>query len=131
MLIFTLVHLPLQSLCNRRIDDDMGRTHELEHSAIKCMRGILYCYMRQADKVSILINGSASHCFTPGVSFVSQCSTGCCCAGLSESIQGGFSDVVIKVDFGTRPKYRFFSHLRVQTDRRVASVQVKLVPCFD
>uniref|UniRef100_A0A3B4Y4P6 Phosphorylase b kinase regulatory subunit n=1 Tax=Seriola lalandi dorsalis TaxID=1841481 RepID=A0A3B4Y4P6_SERLL len=34
-----------------RIDDDMGRTHELEHSAIKCMRGILYCYMRQADKV--------------------------------------------------------------------------------
>ncbi|KAG7236947.1 hypothetical protein INR49_032953 [Caranx melampygus] len=29
----------------------MGRTHELEHSAIKCMRGILYCYMRQADKV--------------------------------------------------------------------------------
>ncbi|XP_045888133.1 phosphorylase b kinase regulatory subunit beta isoform X4 [Micropterus dolomieu] len=35
----------------RRIDDDMGRTHELEHSAIKCMRGVLYCYMRQADKV--------------------------------------------------------------------------------
>ncbi|KAF7212719.1 beta [Nothobranchius furzeri] len=35
----------------RRIDDDLGRTHELEHSAIKCMRGILYCYMRQADKV--------------------------------------------------------------------------------
>ena len=36
----------------RRIDDDMGRTHELEHSAIKTMRGVLYCYMRQADKVS-------------------------------------------------------------------------------
>ena len=29
----------------------MGRTHELEHSAIKTMRGVLYCYMRQADKV--------------------------------------------------------------------------------
>lgn len=43
---------PTLFLCNRRIDDDMGRTHELEHSAIKCMRGILYCYMRQADKVS-------------------------------------------------------------------------------
>uniref|UniRef100_A0A8C2S5C7 Phosphorylase b kinase regulatory subunit n=1 Tax=Capra hircus TaxID=9925 RepID=A0A8C2S5C7_CAPHI len=39
------------SLSPRRIDDDKGRTHELEHSAIKCMRGILYCYMRQADKV--------------------------------------------------------------------------------
>ncbi|NXV78960.1 KPBB kinase, partial [Atlantisia rogersi] len=39
------------SLLPRRIDDDKGRTHELEHSAIKCMRGILYCYMRQADKV--------------------------------------------------------------------------------
>ncbi|MEE6500617.1 hypothetical protein FKM82_003853 [Ascaphus truei] len=38
-------------LAYRRIDDDKGRTHELEHSAIKCMRGILYCYMRQADKV--------------------------------------------------------------------------------
>ncbi|XP_056612781.1 phosphorylase b kinase regulatory subunit beta isoform X2 [Triplophysa dalaica] len=39
------------ALAYRRIDDDMGRTHELEHSAIKCMRGIMYCYMRQADKV--------------------------------------------------------------------------------
>ncbi|KAM4592325.1 phosphorylase b kinase regulatory subunit beta isoform 2-T2 [Odontesthes bonariensis] len=39
------------ALAYRRIDDDLGRTHELEHSAIKCMRGILYCYMRQADKV--------------------------------------------------------------------------------
>ncbi|XP_053289517.1 phosphorylase b kinase regulatory subunit beta isoform X3 [Pleuronectes platessa] len=39
------------ALAYRRIDDNMGRTHELEHSAIKCMRGILYCYMRQADKV--------------------------------------------------------------------------------
>ncbi|XP_034426693.1 phosphorylase b kinase regulatory subunit beta isoform X4 [Hippoglossus hippoglossus] len=39
------------AMAYRRIDDNMGRTHELEHSAIKCMRGILYCYMRQADKV--------------------------------------------------------------------------------
>ncbi|XP_028665477.1 phosphorylase b kinase regulatory subunit beta isoform X1 [Erpetoichthys calabaricus] len=39
------------ALAYRRIDDDKGRTHELEHCAIKCMRGILYCYMRQADKV--------------------------------------------------------------------------------
>nr|XP_014349482.1 PREDICTED: phosphorylase b kinase regulatory subunit beta [Latimeria chalumnae] len=39
------------ALAYRRIDDDQGRTYELEHSAVKCMRGILYCYMRQADKV--------------------------------------------------------------------------------
>lgn len=39
------------ALAYRRIDDDKGRTHELEHSAIKCMRGVLYCYMLQADKV--------------------------------------------------------------------------------
>ncbi|MGH0121464.1 UNVERIFIED_CONTAM: hypothetical protein FKN15_009117 [Acipenser sinensis] len=39
------------ALAYRRIDDDKGRTHELEHCTIKCMRGILYCYMRQADKV--------------------------------------------------------------------------------
>ncbi|CAK8685196.1 unnamed protein product [Clavelina lepadiformis] len=39
------------ALAYRRVDDDKGRTYELEHSAVKCMRGILYCYMRQADKV--------------------------------------------------------------------------------
>ena len=44
----------------RRIDDDMGRTHELEHSAIKTMRGVLYCYMRQADKVSSGVRGQGS-----------------------------------------------------------------------
>ncbi|KAJ8784575.1 hypothetical protein J1605_007926 [Eschrichtius robustus] len=38
------------ALVYRHIDDDKGRTHELEHSGIKCMRGIVYCYMRQADK---------------------------------------------------------------------------------
>ena len=42
----------------RRIDDDKGRTHELAQSAVKCMRGILACWIRQADKVwnSIIIN---------------------------------------------------------------------------
>lgn len=49
---FSFVCLPFIPSCSR-IDDDMGRTHELEHSAIKCMRGILYCYMRQADKVRL------------------------------------------------------------------------------
>ena len=36
----------------RHVGDDKGRTHELEQSAVKCMRGILFCYMRQAEKVS-------------------------------------------------------------------------------
>ena len=39
------------ALAYRRVDEDKGRTHELEHSAVKCMRGILYCYVRQAHKV--------------------------------------------------------------------------------
>jgi len=39
------------SLAYRHIDDDEGRTHALEQSAIKCMRGILFCYMRQCHKV--------------------------------------------------------------------------------
>ncbi|XP_014383895.1 PREDICTED: phosphorylase b kinase regulatory subunit beta [Myotis brandtii] len=47
----TIIQIKMLSLPPRRIDDDKGRTHELEHSAVKCMRGILYCYMRQADKV--------------------------------------------------------------------------------
>ncbi|XP_075245973.1 phosphorylase b kinase regulatory subunit beta-like [Convolutriloba macropyga] len=29
------------------VDNDGGRTHELEHSAIKCLRGILFCWMSQ------------------------------------------------------------------------------------
>lgn len=37
-------------LC-RRIDDDRGRTHELAQSAVKCMRGILECWLHQAEKV--------------------------------------------------------------------------------
>lgn len=63
-LLFRLGASPLSrfSLFTRRIDDDMGRTHELEHSAVKCMRGILYCYMRQADKVSFS-HPSISFCF--------------------------------------------------------------------
>ncbi|EDO46396.1 predicted protein [Nematostella vectensis] len=35
----------------RHMGDNQGRTYELQQSAVKCMRGILFCYMRQADKV--------------------------------------------------------------------------------
>lgn len=34
-----------------KIDSDNGRTHELGQCVVKCMRGILYCWMRQAHKV--------------------------------------------------------------------------------
>ncbi len=40
----------------RRIDDDKGRTYELAQSAVKCMRGILKCWIRQAEKVVQIIN---------------------------------------------------------------------------
>lgn len=39
------------ALAYRHVDDDAGRTFELEHSAVKCMRGLLFFYMQQADKV--------------------------------------------------------------------------------
>jgi phosphorylase kinase alpha/beta subunit len=39
------------ALAYRKIDDDRGRTFELEHSVIKLMRGLLFAMMRQADKV--------------------------------------------------------------------------------
>ncbi|XP_037068061.1 probable phosphorylase b kinase regulatory subunit beta isoform X2 [Pollicipes pollicipes] len=35
----------------KRIDDDRGKTFELGQSAVKCMRGILLSWMKQADKV--------------------------------------------------------------------------------
>jgi phosphorylase kinase alpha/beta subunit len=35
----------------RKVDDDKGRTYELEHSTVKLMRGLLFAMMRQAHKV--------------------------------------------------------------------------------
>ena len=35
----------------RKIDDDQGRVHELGQAAVKSMRGVLQCWIRQADKV--------------------------------------------------------------------------------
>ena len=34
-----------------KIDNDKGRTHELGQSTVKCMRGILYCWMKQSYKI--------------------------------------------------------------------------------
>lgn len=39
------------ALAYRKIDENQGRTSELEHSTIKLMRGLLFAMMRQADKV--------------------------------------------------------------------------------
>ena len=39
------------ALAYRKVDEFDQRTFELEHSAIKLMRGLLYSMMRQADKV--------------------------------------------------------------------------------
>ena len=38
----------------RRIDDDKGKTYELCQSTVKCMRGILACWISQAEKVSCM-----------------------------------------------------------------------------
>ncbi|OWA49777.1 Phosphorylase b kinase regulatory subunit beta [Hypsibius exemplaris] len=35
----------------KRIDDDAGRGNELGQCAVKCMRGILFCWMSQADQL--------------------------------------------------------------------------------
>ncbi|XP_067624234.1 probable phosphorylase b kinase regulatory subunit beta isoform X4 [Eurosta solidaginis] len=37
----------------RRIDDDRGKSYELGQSAVKCMRGILQCWIKQAHRVEI------------------------------------------------------------------------------
>jgi phosphorylase kinase alpha/beta subunit len=39
------------ALAYRKIDEDKGRTYELEHSVVKLMRGLLFAMMRQANKV--------------------------------------------------------------------------------
>ncbi|XP_053690855.1 probable phosphorylase b kinase regulatory subunit beta isoform X2 [Sabethes cyaneus] len=35
----------------RRIDDDRGKSYELGQSAVKCMRGVLECWIKQAHRV--------------------------------------------------------------------------------
>ncbi|GJQ86545.1 hypothetical protein Trydic_g10445 [Trypoxylus dichotomus] len=35
----------------RRIDDDRGKSYELGQSAVKCMRGILECWIRQSSRI--------------------------------------------------------------------------------
>ncbi|CAF2137464.1 unnamed protein product [Rotaria magnacalcarata] len=40
--------------CYCKIDNDQGRAHELGQAAVKCMRGILNCWMKQAKKLKYL-----------------------------------------------------------------------------
>lgn len=37
----------------RRIDDDRGKSYELGQAAVKCMRGILECWMKQATRIEL------------------------------------------------------------------------------
>jgi phosphorylase kinase alpha/beta subunit len=39
------------ALAYRKVDEDKGRTYELEHSVVKLMRGLLFAMMRQSHKV--------------------------------------------------------------------------------
>ncbi|XP_050711769.1 probable phosphorylase b kinase regulatory subunit beta isoform X6 [Eriocheir sinensis] len=41
----------------RRIDDDRGKAYELGQSCVKCMRGILTCWMRQCKEVECFKKG--------------------------------------------------------------------------
>ncbi|XP_050295730.1 probable phosphorylase b kinase regulatory subunit beta isoform X2 [Anthonomus grandis grandis] len=46
----------------RRIDDDRGKSYELGQSTVKCMRGILECWMKQAYRVELFKkNQCAAH----------------------------------------------------------------------
>lgn len=49
-------------LNSRRIDDDRGKSHELGQSTVKCMRGILECWIKQAARVEAFkTRQSAAH----------------------------------------------------------------------
>ena len=39
------------ALAYRKLEDSQGRAYELEHSVVKLMRGLLFCMMRQSQKV--------------------------------------------------------------------------------
>lgn len=50
----------------RRIDDDRGKSYELGQSAVKAMRGVLECWIKQAHKVELFkhrqCSAHALHC---------------------------------------------------------------------
>ncbi|XP_049964722.1 probable phosphorylase b kinase regulatory subunit beta isoform X1 [Schistocerca serialis cubense] len=50
----------------RRIDDDRGKSHELGQSAVKCMRGILECWIKQSHRIELFKKQQSSkyalHC---------------------------------------------------------------------
>lgn len=47
----------------RRIDDDRGKSYELGQSTVKCMRGILQCWIKQAARVELFKkNQCNAHC---------------------------------------------------------------------
>nr|CAD7396022.1 unnamed protein product [Timema poppensis] len=50
----------------KRIDDDRGKSYELGQSAVKCMRGILECWIKQAPRIELFkinqCNKHALHC---------------------------------------------------------------------
>nr|CAD7596405.1 unnamed protein product [Timema genevievae] len=50
----------------RRIDDDRGKSYELGQSAVKCMRGVLECWIKQAPRIELFkinqCNKHALHC---------------------------------------------------------------------
>lgn len=50
----------------RRIDDDRGKSYELGQSTVKCMRGIIECWIKQASRVELFkqrqSNQHALHC---------------------------------------------------------------------
>ncbi|XP_047514737.1 probable phosphorylase b kinase regulatory subunit beta isoform X4 [Pieris napi] len=46
----------------RRIDDDRGKSHELGQSTVKCMRGVLECWIKQSARVEAFkTRQSAAH----------------------------------------------------------------------
>lgn len=44
----------------RRIDDDRGKSYELGQSAVKCMRGILECWIKQAARIELFKKNQCS-----------------------------------------------------------------------
>jgi phosphorylase kinase alpha/beta subunit len=52
--------------CYSKVDDDKGRTYHLGQVAVKAMRGILFCWMRQAHKLEkykvTALKENALHC---------------------------------------------------------------------
>ncbi|KAF1741601.1 hypothetical protein MXB_2507, partial [Myxobolus squamalis] len=63
--VYCVICLWAASLAFKYVDDASGKAYELEHTAIKCMRSLLQCWMYQTKQVEeFKVNSDEQSCLS-------------------------------------------------------------------